>query len=538
MKPAAQRGAILVMAAVAMSLAIGAALLAVDLGSLFHERRYLQTVADTAALSAVNDPVHAQAIALDAADGNNYVLSGGKGRTLHAIPGFYDTRMREFSPGGPASLWNAVQVTVSEQQPYFFALGSRELRTTATAVRQDIAGISVAASVATINTEKSVLLNAILGRLLNTSLDLSVIAFKGLLDTAVNLLDLVTAHARVGTVEELLETDLSVKELLDLSARALEQNSALGLNATVLDTLNLLAVKVDPALRLKLGDLIDLDLVSGQQAAGVKLNLMQLVTLSAQVANGDHFLNIPVLGVNLPGLLKLDLALTMLEKPSIAVGPAGVDAKGVWRTSAHNAQWRVKLDLMVAEILGGLVRLPIYLEVGAGEAWIEAISCRWPRDESEVTVGVASSAARLYVGDVNPDAMSNRAIAAHVTRATILNVLGLVQIHAKAVVDVPSAGATQIFTGPFNAKNTQRLDGLSTHGLFGKLLSNLELDVVLLGLSLPLGEALAAILSILTPVFELLDVILNPVLSLLGIQINLADVTVFDLSCGAPYLVR
>lgn len=538
MNSAAQRGAILVMAAVAMSLAIGAALLAVDLGSLFHERRYLQTVADTAALSAVNDPSSAQAIALDAVAGNDYVLPGSKGRSLIAIPGYYDTSAREFFPGGASALWNAVQVTVSEQQPYFFALGSREMSATATAVRQDIAGISVSASVATVNTEMSVLLNAILGGLLNTSLNLSAIAYEGLLGTAVSLLDLVKAHASIGTVEGLLDADLSVRELLDLSAQALQQKSLLGLDATVVDTLNVLALQVDPALRLKLGDLIDLGLVSGHQAAGVDLNLLQLLTLSAQVANGDHFLNLPIVGVSLPGLVDLNLALTMLEKPSIAVGPAGLDASGAWRTTAHNAQWRVKLDLLVGEVLGGLLRLPIYLEVGAGEAWVEAIDCRWPREDSEVTVGAASSAARLYVGDVNPDAMTNRAASASVTPATILNVLGLLQVRASAVVDVPSGGDTLVFTGPFNAENTQRVSGLSTTGLFAQLLSNLDLDVVLLGLTLPLGDVLSAILSVLAPVFSLLDAILNPVLSLLGIQLSVADVSTFDLSCGAPYLVR
>ncbi|MFZ2268393.1 MAG: hypothetical protein WAV95_12540 [Azonexus sp.] len=49
---------------------------------------------------------------------------------------------------------------------------------------------------------------------------------------------------------------------------------------------------------------------------------------------------------------------------------------------------------------------------------------------------------------------------------------------------------------------------------------------------------LDALRGVLNPVFALLDGILAPVLSLLGIQIGIADVTVFSLTCGAPQQVR
>lgn len=70
------------------------------------------------------------------------------------------------------------------------------------------------------------------------------------------------------------------------------------------------------------------------------------------------------------------------------------------------------------------------------------------------------------------------------------------------------------------------------------LASSLILDVKLLGLDLKLGTLLDALRGVLNPVFALLDAILAPVLSLLGIQIGIADVSVFTLTCGAPQLVR
>lgn len=536
----AQRGAVSVMAAVALTMVIGAALLAVDLGSLFNTRRELQTVADTAALSAVNNLAAAQAIALDAAALNQFPVPGTQQNTLGTVLGHYDVDAREFTPGGSAAEYNAVQVTVTTQQPYFFMLGSRQVTASAVAMRNDIAALSVGTSLLDIDTEKSVLLNALLGKLLNTSLNLSAIAYQGLVNTSIRLLDLVKVVGSVGTVEELLKLDLTVGELLELSARALERSSILGLDATVVQTLDLLALRADGNLNLKLSDLINVDLAPGNQAAEAKINLMQLVTLAAQVANREHFIDIPVLGINLPGLVKLDAALTMIESPGIAIGPAGQDASGNWRTSVHTAQWRLKLDLLVGELLGGLVRLPLYLEIGAGEAWLKDIDCRYPRDASIVQVGAASSAVRAYVGNVNPDAMTNRSVAATVTPATILNVLGLVKATARLQVDLPGTSGDLEFTGPFDGSNTQRIHGLTTAGLGEILLSGMGavLDVELLGIKLGLGEVVEALVTLLAPVFALLDSLIAPVLSLLGIQIGIADVTTFDLSCGAPQLVR
>lgn len=533
-----QRGAISIMAAVGLSVAIGAALLAVDLGSLFHERRHLQTVVDNAALSAVNDPAQASAIALDAASQNGFVVDSTSGSALEVVPGRYDARARQFFPGGAPALHNAVQVTARAQQPYFFALGSRQVTATATALRDDQAALSIGTAVADIDTEKSILLNALLGRLLNTSLNLSAVAFQGLVDSSVRLLDLVNAHARIGTVEELLALDMTVGQLLELTARALERNSLLGVDADVIGTLDLLALRADGNLQLKLGDLIKTEFASGNQAAEARINLMQLIALSAQVANGEHFLNLPALGIDLPGLLKLDVALTLVEAPAIAIGPAGQDPQGNWLTSAHSAQARVKLDLLVGELLGGVVHLPLYVEAGAGDAWLEAIDCRYPRADSQVMIGARSGTARAYVGEVNPGAMSNRSTPATVSPATILNVLGLVTVTARAMVEVPAGNARLSFNGPFDSDNTQRIEGLATAGLFDRLADDLVLDVNLLGLSLGLGDVLSPLLALLSPVFGVLDSLLAPVLSLLGIQLGVADVTAFDLRCGAPQLVR
>lgn len=541
-----QRGAISILAAMGLAAVVASAALAVDLGSLFYTKRQLQKTADTAALSAVNDIPIADRIALDTARLNDFPVPGVRNNTLQTVAGTYDFNIHLFTPGGDPLNQNAVEVTVTADQPYFFMPGTRQITATATAARTDIAGLSVGSGLISIDTEKSALLNAILGKLLNTSLNLDAVSYNGLVNTNVRLLDLVKAKTSVGTLQELLELDLTLAELLELTSTALSQTDVANVDTSVINTLNLLALQVPGDLHLKLDNLLDVSSAPGNAAAQAQINVLQLISLSAQVANGKHFLDVPALGIDLPGLLKLNLSLSLIEPPSIAIGPAGRDSNGKWRTQAHTSQWRLKLDVLVGQVLGGLVHLPIYLEIAAGDAWLESIECRSPREDSTVNIGAASSILRAYIGEVNANAMTNVTSPATVEKATILNLLGLLTVTTRVAIDFPGGAGDLAFNGPFDSKNTQRISGLSTTQLFGSLGENMVLEVhgalgallnSLLGTH-TLEDVLKLVLELLTPVFGLLDNVLAPVLELLGIQLGYADVTAFHLKCGAPQLVR
>lgn len=547
-----QRGGISIIAAVSLTTLLAAALLAVDLGSLFYTKRHLQSVADNAALSAVNDLDRAAFIAQDTAALNDFPVPGPHGNSLTTTVGRYDEATPDgrfqgtFTPGGDPALQNAVQVTATTQQPLFFLFGSRQVQATATATRSDVAGFSVGSGVADIDTNRSILLNALLGRMLNTSLNLSAAFYRGVANTSVRLLDLVRADAAVGTVQELLEANISVAELIGLTATALSQRDIANVDLGIINQLQLLALQVPGGLNLRLADLIKVALADGNAAANAEINVLQLITMAAQVANGSHFIELP-LAINLPGLVELGLGLTVIEPPSIAIGRAGRDADGNWRTSAHTAQARIKLDLKLLGITGPLlgIRVPLYIEAARGDAWLESIECRNPRDDSTVTIGATSSVASVYIGDVNANAMTNTSTPATVQTATLLNVLGLITVQAKVGLNLPGGGSTLEFNGPFNEENTQRIHGLSLDGLGNSLINKIEspepqtvLQVTLLGIPLNLGAILDLLLPILSPVLQLLDSLVAPVLELLGIQLGYADVTAFHLNCGAIRLVR
>lgn len=543
-----QAGAISIMAAAGLAALVASALLAVDLGSLFYTKRQLQNVADNAALSAVNDLANASLIATDTASKNDFTLPGEHGNTLETVTGRYDTATPEgiyqgsFSAGGDPALQDAVRVTVTTQQPYFFLLGSHEVAATATATRTPpVAGFSIGSGLVSLDTSRSALLNAILGGLLHTSLNLDAVSYQGLATAHVSLLDLVKADANVGTVDELLAADLSLAEVLHLSAQALGQDDIL-----YADLENLANLQATGDLHLRLGDLIRLSVADGAAAANAQINVLQLITMAAEVANGQHFLDVPMLGINL-GIATLDLSLSLIEPPSIAIGPAGKDASGNWLTQAHTAQARLKLDLKVLDVLGPLlgIHVPLYIEVARGDAWLESIECRTPRDDSSVVIGATSGIASVYIGEVNADAMTNTETAATVQTATLLNVLGLIKAEAKVAVNLPGGAGDLEFNGPFDANNTQRISGLSTVGLADSLVNKMGsgdpqtvLKVTLLGIPLNLSAILDLLLPVLEPVLGLLDSLLAPVLSLLGLQLGYADVTNFHLNCGVPRLVR
>lgn len=557
LQKSSQRGAISIMAAASMTALVAAALLMVDLGNLFFTKRHLQSVADNAALSAVNDPSNAEAIAKTTAVQNGFAVPGTHGNTLTAVVGQYDettpdgTFQGTFRTGVDPALNNAVQVTVSTQEPYFFVWGNRLITATATAVRQDIAAFSIGSGLVSLDTNRSILLNAILGKLLHTSIHLDAASYNGLANANVSLLDLVKADADVGTLQGLLDANVSVAELINLTATALDQSGIADVDVAIA-ALDLLGLTIPGDLKLNLGDLLKVSLADGSTAADARINVLQLIMAAAQVANGEHFLNVPIVGINLPGIVSLNLALSLIEPPTIAVGPAGKDSSGNWLTRAHTAQMRLKLSLDLLPVLGHVVYLPLYLELAQGDAWLESIQCRIPRDDSTVTIGATSGIAGVYVGEVNEDAMTNREAAIDISPAKVVNLelfgLPLLTLETQAAVELPGGAATLEFTGPFDEPQSQRVYGLDVSGLFTNLIDSLELKPggligellnILLGLlGLTLEGLIKLVLAVLVPVGALLDAILNPVLSLLGLQLGFADVTLHDVTCGVAHLVR
>lgn len=571
-----QQGAIAIMAAVLLPVAIVCAALAIDIGHLFYVKRHLQKVADLAAVAAAQFPGNPgqQAVAVAKQNGfdpgqagNGFVVTTGQWNpnTIAGSCPPWDGQCGTptyFAAGGANP--NAVQVEATQTVPYFFLFGSRTVAVGAIGMNTNAAGFSVASRLLQVDTQQSALLNAILGGLLNTSLNLGAVAYNGLLNTAVNIGDLKEALG-VGTVNELLNANLDLPGLYTgiltaLNKQGLVNSDAQGALASLLGS----GIHIPGGLNINLGQILDLSSPTDAAAAQANVNVFDLVTAAAMVANGKHFIQIPNVGINLPGLLTLSLGLNVISPPSFAFGPPGQNPDGTWKTQAHTAQVALGLDLTVGQLLGGLVHLPIYLEVAGGQAHLSSLICAAPQSGNQATIGAQTSLATIILGDVPPNALNNTtdplAIEKAATGPTLVNVLGLVTISMKKPIILPlspqgwdpsqqgNVGYTDL---TFHGKPTQQEQinsnqlgsGVNTllNALVAQLADPQSLVVSLIGIQLPIGQIASMLINllmpILQPVTQLLDAVLAPVLNLLGIQVGQATVTYNAVSCNNAVLV-
>lgn len=236
--PARQRGAIGLMAAVTLGLALLLMLLVVDSGRLYLEQRRLQRVADTAALEAVSRGGTCQAGLTAAAYAGQSAARNGfsvaPGSTLAASCGFLTTganNLRSFNVDPTQSA--AVRVVVSNTVPIsvaagivaLFSPGPTNLTTplSATAVAAaplpTVAQLSIQSTLGTVSTAQSSILNPLVGGLLGGSLTLSAAGWNGLLNTNINLLSYlnqlaINLNVAAGNYTQLLNTTTTLTQLI------------------------------------------------------------------------------------------------------------------------------------------------------------------------------------------------------------------------------------------------------------------------------------------------------------------------------------
>lgn len=187
------------------------------------------------------------------------------------------------------------------------------------------------------------LLSAMVG---DASVDADLVGYQGIAEGRVRLGDLVATDAlTVGSVDELLHTDVSVFDLIRATATVLEAEGDTA-SAELAGELEKLLVAestthIDP---IRLGHSEEhvggLSLGSdGGAGMDVRMDAVELALASLQIANRGHALalELTVFGETLP------VTLTVVEPPTLAEGPAGTGEGGAWLTLAENAQ--VELDL-------------------------------------------------------------------------------------------------------------------------------------------------------------------------------------------------
>jgi uncharacterized membrane protein len=565
-----ERGDIAIIAAIVLPLIILAAAFAIDLGHIAYVKRHLQKVADVAAIAAAQDLSNPQAGAQASAQYNGFNPDSA-GHQMQVTPGYWNpqspyvqgpTYFTSSIPYGQQV--NAAKVQVTENVPFFFVFGQREVSAQAIAWSSNMAGFSISSQLLDLNTQQSALLNSILGGLLGTSVNLGVAGYNALLGTSVSLGQLAQA-LQVGTVNNLLQANLTLPGLYQgiLTAVGNQQNGGVLSSQATGALQQLVGLNVPGSYQVPVGQILQLGLADPNAAVNAQVNVLNLITAAAMVANQHHFVDIPNIGVQLGGLANISLGLYVISPPSIAFGQPGQNPDGTWKTQAHAAQVAVALHIQLLQGIpalgGGLLNIPIYLEVDPAQGHLTSLQCAVPQSGDQVQIGANTGILTAIIGDIPQDALSNttQPLSASAQPATLLNVLNLIKVTMNPLViplsDEAGYGAGNYAYTPLNfsgqPQQSQTIDTNAVGGALGNVLTTLaqqlqqpnSLNVSLLGLNLGLGNVVGALVGalnpILVPLVNSLNGLLVPVLQLLGVQLGSAQVTYNAVSCGNATLV-
>jgi uncharacterized membrane protein len=182
-----------------------------------------------------------------------------------------------------------------------------------------LAQLTIQTTLATIDSSRGALLNALWGGLLGGTLNISLVGWDGLTNANINLLSYLNQLAldvgvKAGDYTSLLGTDISVSQLLTTAVKVLPQSNP----AVQAAINNLLAVSTIAAgTKIKLQDLMTLQTGLPSAALDTNLNLFQLVEAFVQVANTQSaaFATIPA---NVLGLAGVTVKVKVIEPPQLS----------------------------------------------------------------------------------------------------------------------------------------------------------------------------------------------------------------------------
>lgn len=527
-----RRGGVTMILAGSLFMLVGAATVAVDLGSIYLAKRQLQGVADAAALAAADG-------GRDAAE-QLVGRSGVAGVALAALDsGSYtpDPSMpvaQRFRAGDPVG--GATRVEVRRRTPLFFGrlLVGRDaidLSARATAARTDAAAFSLGTGLASLN---GGLPNMLLSNLAGTELNLSVMDYSGLVSANLDLLHVADAlRVRTGRDGEaygaLFDRDIPLSDLIgamaDSAGNSAAANSLLTMSSRIAGR------------SVRLSDIIDLGPMRGAaNATGQPNILVDAFSMLRMVLSPPKGTAVPMdLHVAVPGLSSTRLMLVtgegQAQSPLMTI-TAKRDV--VLRT----AQTRIYLESTVGAALSGIasVRIPLYIELAAAEARLSDIRCG---SNGGVTLAVTPSVGIAALGEIDVHMLTNFSVAAKPRPAVLAQILGT-RVTGYANVGL---GGTQTVPVNFLAAeiSAQQAKTVSTRdvtqGVVASLAGQTQIQVSLLGITVsnsPLSPLIGTVLGTTAP---LLDNIINTVTATLGVKLGSAEVRVHQRRCGIAAIV-
>ncbi|OPA95291.1 hypothetical protein BFW87_14710 [Pseudomonas fluorescens] len=467
-----QRGAIGLMAAATLSLALIFLLLAVDSGRLYLEKRKLQSIADTSALEAAGlggqcgNATTANTYATQNATRNGFVAGGA--RALVVTCGTVSTnagKTRVFTPDAAKS--EAIRVVASHTVMSSIANGIWNLfsgvpiaaqtvlsATAVAAVAPPVAQLTIRSSLATVDSTKSPLLNLAIGNLLGGSLTLTAAGWNGLLQTNVNLLSYldqlaINLNVTAGDYDALLNTAVSATQLIDAAVKVLQRNGA-AVTAVVNDVLSIEAIAPNTKL-LTVGDLIDIASGTPTAALNTNVQLFQLLEAVAQLSSSKSAVSAGV-QVSIPLVGNVTIQTKVIEAPQLsAIGNPLLAKRGLQNTPptdqifVRTAQVRTLVTVQapiikavsgvasiltglgtpVSQVVKGLLNLNIPAVVG-GVLCLVACNVTDVDITTSLSIYIEAASGESHVTDFNCDAPVAKSLTVRTTTSLATLAVGTV----------------------------------------------------------------------------------------------------------------
>jgi uncharacterized membrane protein len=569
-----QRGAVGLFGVLVFGLALLFVVLAVDTGRLALEKRRLQLIADLAAIDALQAGLCSGAESADAeavaAAAQASALRNGYSGDLTAEAGAVLTGdvttdvggIRQFVPAGPA-IASAVQVTASREVTSSLVAGgwnggTIRLSTVAVAQRLPLAGFEVGSFLLSVDSADATLLNGLFGGLLGATVSLDALSYEGLAAAELTLEQIISGAELAGIgltadgVEGLLASQLSVADLLMVTATALDAQG----DSTAAAAVNELQAAAPALGTIRIGELLVVSGEDPEAALQSSVNAYALGSAAIQLGREGQTMTMPVAAALPLGLGSANVSLHVVEAPQIAVGPPGRDSDGNWWTSAHNAQFRLQVDVPVSvPLLGGAItatgQVSLAAEAARSDAWLAGIRCAGAgRPAHRVDIGVQPGVARFALGrftDItDPGATVEAAPALQISSTPLAQsasvIVGMVaDMHGGTAQTLNFDVTAEALPPPQTAGMPV---GSALHNATDTLADSLVLETDP-ATGLPLVGATAEMLeeevatTLLQPLLTALDeAVLEPLFLGLGLNLGGADIQLLSLDADESRLVR
>lgn len=574
-------GVISVMAVGALVLALAVAMIVIDTGAMYSAHRYQQAATDAAALGAVRQISDANAAR--AAAETIFGLNDYSSENVTATPLYYvaDPSLapdaRFFTEGQTASdgkvvdasNFNAIRVTKTSQSPTYFARlfgfgDSTQIETEAVAAYTKYVSFSAGTRLASLNEG---LANQVLGGLLGTTVNLSLVDYNSLASANIDALEFLdTLATEVGldagtdTYGDLLGATVTIGDILNAAVEVLTGDTFDG-DPSVAKLALQTALSPVSGKTVDVGDVLDLapiaqrtvGSVGSSLGEGVPFNLLNLVSGTAMAVGEGQTVGINLATPDLSPLVSVSGTITVGEPMAhMAVGKVG--------DSVRTSQVTVQLNADVsAPLLGRILEVPIFIEAASGKATVKSIPCASAGDIAvlvgETNLGAAASGnpPTISYGTVNED---SPVIAKLSASLPILGQTDIISLKASGSVPLSSSGPVDVgFSRDDIEQDPQAVKTVSAGvSPLSALGANLHIEEVallssvpLLGsvgitqlasfLLTPLPDIVSDVTNSITNAMGPLDTVVNSLLTTLGVKLGSMDMIVHGAKCQSPTLV-